>query len=68
MSKAYKCDGCGEYHDGQPQRYRLSEFGGISVTGGWTGRTTVEEAERCGPCASDLEGLVGEWLEGDDDE
>lgn len=60
MSDAYKCDGCGEYHDGKPKG-ALTKYNVPSgqTTAGGTGGSTDREYDLCGDCIDRLEGMLG---------
>lgn len=64
MTGAFKCDGCGEFAEGDPRRYKLREYGSVGFTG-WINPSDVAKAELCGGCAADLEGTVAGFLGGD---
>ncbi len=58
MSRAFKCDRCGDFREGRPTRYRLSEYNSVNRLGNWTDRDTVACVQLCEDCGDVLESAV----------
>jgi hypothetical protein len=65
MSNAFKCDGCDEFHEGSPERYRAQKCKVTSISG-WVKEQNVHRMELCGDCADEFEKTLYDFV-GDDD-
>lgn len=57
MSHAYKCDRCGEFKDGIPNRVKVKEYMGDTAMG-WANSTTIEKAELCDVCEKKVTDVI----------
>lgn len=62
MTKAFKCDKCGNYEEGDPMRWRVSKFFSVSPFSGWSDRITERKAELCRDCEEELEDVFSGWF------
>lgn len=60
MAQAFRCDRCGEYEDGEPERRQLRHVPGRV----WK---AMAEGELCEGCADELDDRTREFLGFDDD-
>jgi len=67
MSRAFKCDRCGDFREGRPTRYRVSEYESVNRLGNWTGRDTVASVQLCDSCGDEFESVVLDTLGGSDE-
>jgi hypothetical protein len=65
MSTAFKCDRCGEFHDGKSKIYKVAHYHRLRL--GMSDGTTILRAELCDSCATHLEEMVVEWEKNDED-
>jgi hypothetical protein len=66
MSSAFKCDSCGDYYDGEPNRRKYREYRSEGLTG-WADSHTITGAELCDGCAKYADDAVAQAF-GDEDE
>lgn len=64
MSNAYKCDGCGEFFEGESNRYVLRRNDRVGLAG-LTDSTVIEAVEACDECSKSLETFLTEWTVSD---
>lgn len=61
MSNAFKCEVCGDFEEGEPNRRRYNRCSAAALTG-WSRAETLERAELCDSCTTELDDLVAGFL------